>query len=41
MSTESVIRIMKEFKDDELIKVVCKTIEIIDKERMKKISEVG
>ncbi len=41
MSTESVIRIMKEFKDDELIKVVCKTIEIVDKERMKKISEVG
>lgn len=41
MSTESVIRIMKEFKDDKLIKVVCKTIEIIDKERIKKISEVG
>ncbi|MEA3478249.1 MAG: Crp/Fnr family transcriptional regulator [Bacteroidota bacterium] len=41
MSTESVIRIMKEFKDDKLIKVVCKTIEIVDKERIKKISEVG
>jgi CRP/FNR family transcriptional regulator len=41
MSTESVIRIMKEFKDDKLIKVVCKTIEIVDKERMLKISEVG
>lgn len=41
MSTESVIRIMKEFKDDNLIKVDCKTIELIDKERMLKISEVG
>jgi CRP/FNR family transcriptional regulator len=41
MSTESVIRIMKEFKDDKLIKVVCKTIEIMDRERMLKISEVG
>lgn len=41
MSTESVIRIMKEFKDDNLIKVSGKVIEILDHKRMLKISEVG
>lgn len=41
MSTESVIRIMKEFKDDKLIKVTGKTIEILDYDRILKISEVG
>jgi len=41
MSTESVIRIMKEFKDDNLIKVSGKVIEILDHARMLKISEVG
>ncbi len=41
MSTESVIRIMKEFKDDNLIKVSGKGIEILDHQRMLKISEVG
>lgn len=41
MSTESVIRIMKEFKDDNLIKVSGKIIEIIDYKKMQKISEVG
>ena len=41
MSTESVIRIMKEFKDDNIIKVSGKTIEILDYKKMQKISEVG
>lgn len=41
MSTESVIRIMKEFKDDELIKVSGKSISILDAERIRKISAVG
>jgi len=41
MSTESVIRIMKEFKDDNLIKVSGKGIEILDYTRLLKISEVG
>jgi CRP/FNR family transcriptional regulator len=41
MSTESVIRIMKEFKDDKLIKVSGKSINILDPERIRKISTVG
>ncbi len=41
MSTESVIRIMKEFKDDKLIEVSGKKITILDPDRMIKISEVG
>lgn len=41
MSTESVIRIMKEFKDDELIKVSGKRILILSSERMRKIGAVG
>jgi CRP/FNR family transcriptional regulator len=41
MSTESVIRIMKEFKDDNLIKVSGKVIEILDFEKMYQISKVG
>lgn len=40
MSTESVIRIIKEFKDDELIKVNGKFIEILNHEKMMKISEL-
>ena len=40
MSTESVIRIMKEFKDDKLIKVSGKSIEILDHDKMMKISEL-
>ena len=40
MSTESVIRIMKEFKDDNLIKVSGKSIEILDHDKMMKISEL-
>jgi CRP-like cAMP-binding protein len=41
MSTESVIRIMKEFKDDKLIKVSGKNITILDSDRMRKIGDVG
>ncbi len=41
MSTESVIRLMKEFKDDGLIEVSGKKIRILDLQRMRKISEVG
>jgi CRP/FNR family transcriptional regulator len=41
MSTESVIRMMKEFRDDKLIEVSGKKINILDLPRMKKISEVG
>ncbi len=41
MSTESVIRLMKEFKDDKLIEVSGKKITILDPKRMRKISDVG
>jgi CRP/FNR family transcriptional regulator len=41
MSTESVIRIMKEFKDDKLIEVSGKSVNILDPERIRKISAVG
>jgi CRP/FNR family transcriptional regulator len=41
MSTESVIRIMKDFKDDGLINVSGKNIEILNFDKMMKISEVG
>jgi CRP/FNR family transcriptional regulator len=41
MSTESVIRIMKEFKDDRLIEVSGKNISILEPERVRKISELG
>ncbi len=41
MSTESVIRILKEFKDDKLIELSGKKIEVIDFERLKKISDFG
>ena len=41
MSTESVIRLMKEFKDDKLISVSGKKITILAPERMRKIGEVG
>jgi CRP-like cAMP-binding protein len=41
MSTESVIRLMKEFKDDGLIKVSGKNISILEPERLRKISTVG
>jgi len=41
MSTESVIRLVKEFKDDNIIEVSGKNIHIIDPERLRKISSVG
>jgi CRP/FNR family transcriptional regulator, polysaccharide utilization system transcription regulator len=41
MSTESVIRILKEFKDDRLIDMNCKQIELIDIARLERISEFG
>lgn len=41
MSTESVIRMMKEFKDDGLIEMCCKKIELLDIPRLEKISEFG
>lgn len=41
LSTESVIRIMKDFKDENLISVSCKTLDIINPEKLQRISEVG
>lgn len=41
MSTESVIRMMKEFKDDGLIDMQCKSIELLDIPRLERISEFG
>lgn len=41
MSTENVIRIIKDFKDEKLIKVTCKTIDLLDEEKLRKISEFG
>jgi len=41
MSTESVIRIMKDFKDDGLIRMDCKKIELLDINRLERISEFG
>ena len=37
MSTESVIRMMKEFKDDGLIDMSCKKIELLDIDRLERI----
>jgi CRP/FNR family transcriptional regulator len=41
MSTESVIRMMKEFKDDGLIEMQCKNIELLDIDRLERISQFG
>jgi len=41
MSTESIIRMMKEFKDDGLIGMHCKSIELLDIARLERISEFG
>ena len=41
MSTESVIRMMKEFKDDGLIEMHCKNIALLDISRLERISEFG
>jgi CRP/FNR family transcriptional regulator len=41
MSTESVIRLMKDFKEDGLIDMCCKKIELLDVSRLERISEFG
>ena len=41
MSTESVIRMMKDFKKDGLIGMDCKKIELLDINRLERISEFG
>jgi len=41
LSIESVIRILKEFKDNGMIKMSGKTIEILDTDRMEKVSLYG
>lgn len=41
MSTESVIRMMKDFKNDGLIDMDCKKIELLDIGRLERISEFG
>lgn len=41
MSTESVIRMMKEFKDDGLIDMQCKSIVLLDIDRLERISDFG
>ena len=41
MSTESVIRMMKDFKDVGLIEMDCKKIELLDILRLERISEFG
>jgi len=41
MSTESVIRIIKDFKDENLIEVSGKIINIVDPDKLHKITEVG
>jgi CRP/FNR family transcriptional regulator len=41
MSTESVIRIFKDFKDEKLISVNAKSIEILNEEKLLMISEKG
>jgi CRP/FNR family transcriptional regulator len=41
MSTESVIRIMKDFKDEGLIEVQGKKMSILDFEKLQKISDIG
>lgn len=41
MSTESVIRIMKDFKDDNIIEINNKSITLLDLPRLERISEKG
>jgi len=41
MSTESVIRMKKEFKDDGLIGISCKRIDLLDINRLERLSEFG
>ncbi|HKK62111.1 MAG TPA: helix-turn-helix domain-containing protein, partial [Bacteroidales bacterium] len=41
MSTENVIRALSEFRKDEIIAIEGKTIDILDKPRLKKIYQLG
>jgi CRP/FNR family transcriptional regulator len=41
MSTESVIRIMKDFKDDGIIEINNKSVTLLDIQRLERISEKG
>lgn len=41
MTTENVIRTLSEFRKDKMIKIFGKTIEIIDKDKLKTIAEFG
>jgi CRP-like cAMP-binding protein len=41
MSSETVIRMLKEFKDEGLIRMEGKAIEVLDYERLKQISDTG
>ncbi len=41
MTTENVIRALSDFKKDKIIKIFGKTIEIIDKDKLRTISEFG
>ncbi len=41
MTTENVIRTLSEFKKDKIIKIFGKTIEIVDKDKLRTISEFG
>jgi len=41
MSAETVIRMLKKFKEDKLIEMTGKTIKIVDYERLRNISEKG
>lgn len=41
MTTENVIRTLSEFRKDKIIRIYGKTIEIMDSDRLKKISEHG
>lgn len=41
MSTESVIRIMKDFKDDNIIEINNKSITLLDLQRLERISDKG
>lgn len=41
LSTENVIRILKKFQDDKLIRISGKTLEILDTKNLRRISDIG
>lgn len=41
MSSETVVRMLKKFKEDNLIKIEGKTIEVLDVKKLQRISETG